>query len=110
MVQLDLYLKEIRTFLRSLVIKYDEFDPQMRETQVKPDYQNFLPNAYNPYYRELWGDYLTKGDLVWLSPSVSVSAYLVYNDNAFKTPMYVTPLRSSERANRTGILTQMVTF
>lgn len=92
MVQLDLYLKEIRTFLRSLVIKYDEFDPQMRETQVKPDYQDFLPNAYNPYYRELWGDYLTKGDLVWLSPSVSVSAYLVYNDNAFKTPMYVTPL------------------
>ena len=55
MIQLELYIKEIVRFLRTMTIKNDYFKQQMEDTCVADAFIGKLPDNLHPYYRRLLG-------------------------------------------------------
>ena len=58
MVKLELYIREITRFLRTVTLKNKYFADQMLETWVKPNYRESLSLSDHPYYRHLSGNYI----------------------------------------------------
>ena len=55
MIQLELYIKEITRFLKTMTIKNDYFKDQMEENYVADAFLGKLPDSLHPYYRHLLG-------------------------------------------------------
>lgn len=58
MIQLELYLKQISNFLRTLTVKNSFLADHMFETWVQDDFKPILPIELHPYYRNITGDYI----------------------------------------------------
>lgn len=58
MVKLELYIREITRFLRTVTLKNKYFADQMMQTWVKPAYQESLALGDHPYYAHLAGKYI----------------------------------------------------
>ena len=58
MVKLELYIREITRFLRTVTLKNVYFADQMLETWVKASYRDNLSLEDHPYYRHLLGKYI----------------------------------------------------
>lgn len=58
MVKLELYIREITRFLRTVTLKNKYFADQMLETWVKPEYRSELAIEDQPYYKHLSGQYI----------------------------------------------------
>ena len=58
MVKLELYIREITRFLRTVTIKNVYFVDQMNEVWVNPKYRDVLSVNDYPYYRHLSGNYI----------------------------------------------------
>ena len=55
MIQLELYIKEITRFLKTMTIKNDYFKDQMEDNYVSDAFFGKLPDNLHPYYRHLLG-------------------------------------------------------
>ena len=55
MIQLELYIREITRFLKTMTIKNEYFKHQMEETYVADAFIGKLPDELHPYYRHLLG-------------------------------------------------------
>lgn len=55
MIQLELYIREIVRFLRTMTIKNEYFKYQMEDTHVADAFIGKLPDSLHPYYRRLLG-------------------------------------------------------
>lgn len=55
MIQLELYIREIIRFLRTVTIKNNYFKQQMEDTYVSDTFKGKLPDELHPYYRRLLG-------------------------------------------------------
>lgn len=58
MVKLELYIREITRFLRTVTLKNTYFADQMLQTWVKPEYRGVLSLEDHPYYKHLLGQYI----------------------------------------------------
>ena len=58
MVKLELYIREITRFLRTVTLKNKYFADQMRVNWVNPKYQDKLSLLDHPYYAHLAGRYI----------------------------------------------------
>lgn len=58
MIQIQLYLKELSNFLRTLTVKNTFLADQMFDTWVRDEYKSILPQELHPYYRNIAGDYI----------------------------------------------------
>ena len=58
MIQLELYLKELSNFLRTLTVKNAFLADHMLDTWVQDDFKSTLPIELHPYYRNITGDYI----------------------------------------------------
>ena len=58
MVKLELYIREITRFLRTVTLKNKYFADQMLQNWVKPEYQNSISFWDHPYYCHLNGKYI----------------------------------------------------
>ena len=116
MLSLDLYLGEIRTFLKPLVIKNNYLAEQMLDTCVNSEYREFMDvsseildgdnitvRQHNPYYQFLWGNYIKKSDLIYLydvndssKTAAGYRANQVYTDLVFLDEMTVAPVETNE--------------
>lgn len=55
MIQLELYIREIIRFLRTMTIKNEYFKQQMEDNYVVDAFLGKLPDELHPYYRHLLG-------------------------------------------------------
>ena len=55
MIQIELYIKEITRFLRTMTLKNDYFKDQMEETYGADAFKGHYPDHLHPYYRHLLG-------------------------------------------------------
>ncbi len=115
MIKLELYLKEVKRFLNSLVIKNNYFADEMLLSMVNADYQKYLYinsglmesgrvwiQKFNPYYIFLLGNYIEKtGNTTIYNTLLEDSAVPMtiknsdlYTDKAFLTRMTVIPVES----------------
>ena len=62
MIKLELYIREISRFLRTVTLKNRYFADQMLENWVDSDYRDSLALADHPYYRHLAGEYIVNAE------------------------------------------------
>ena len=55
MIQLELYIREIVRFLRTMTIKNEYFKEQMEESYASDAFKGKYPDELHPYYRHLLG-------------------------------------------------------
>ena len=58
MVKLELYIRQITRFLRTVTIKNDYFAEQMLNVWVRPEYRDVIALKDHPYYRHMAGNYI----------------------------------------------------
>lgn len=94
MVQLELYIKEPIDFLRTVTLKNSLFADHILYKDVQLEYQDILPDALNPYYRHMCGEYILDGD------TTVVNGKEIPNKDIYKrldTMMYITSLDTQEQ-------------